>query len=455
MTLNKIAFILNAKHIGTNVVIKTITIHSQVITKQCMFIALIGKRFDGHDFSEQAVISGAQALLVTRHLLLSIPQLIVVDTHTALIQLATWIRRQVSSKVISITGSSGKTSVKEMTTSILQNCGKIVSTKDNFNNLIGVSLTVLNLTKKDNFAIIELGSNHTGEIYKLSKIVLANVALVNNIYPSHLLGFKSLIAIKKEKGDIFSRLFNQGEAVINADNHALSIWNSMLKGKKVWRFSLFNKVNIDFFSSEVIQYNNGVQFMLHTPYGKAPVFLSMFGLHNISNALAASALAFSVGANLSEIIFGLQNIQAIPGRLFPIILNKGKLLLLDDTYNSNVGSMISAIQVLKSMPGYRILVISDMLELGEYRTILYHRYIGRLIIKTNIDQVFTLGDISCVITEICKKGRHFQNKCQLISHLYQVLNRDQQISLLIKGSRVFCMEEIVYSIKDRFKCCYG
>lgn len=454
LSLYKIAVILHAKCVGDDVIVDTISIHSSSIKKKCMFIALRGKHFDGHDFAEQAVFLGAQALLVNRYLLLNVPQLIVVDTQLALMQLATWVRLHLSPKVIAVTGSSGKTSVKEMTASILKSYGKVIFTQDNLNNLIGVSITVLRLTNQHNFAVIELGSSNIGEIYRLSKMVFADVALVNNIYPSHLLGFKSLIQIKKEKGEVFLGLSGNGQAVINADNHAFSIWHLNLKKKNIWRFSLYQKEpNVDFFSSNIIYYNDGIKFTLHTPYGKSPVFLSMFfGLHNVANALAASALAFSVGANLPEIVYGLQNTKAIPGRLYPISLNRGKLLLLDDTYNSNVGSMISAIHVLNAMPGHRILIISDMLELGLSKTITYHRYIGKLIMKTNIDQVFTVGNFSYIVSKICKRGQHFKNKAALIVYLYNILYLDKHISIVIKGSRKFQMEEIVNCIKDEFKC---
>lgn len=454
--LSEIAVILSAKHVGIDVIIEAITINSNNITQQCMFIALIGNRFDGHNFAEQAVITGAQAILVNHYLSLNVPQLIVVDTHYALIQLATWIRHKVSAKIIAITGSSGKTSVKAMTTSILKGCGNVISTVDNSNNLIGVPMTMLSVTHQNDFAVIELGASSIGEMSKLSKIVSADVALVNNIYPSHLLGFKSLTTIKKEKGEVFSGLSDDGHAVINCDNHAFSIWNAMLSNKNIWRFSLINKIDADFFASNIVYYSNGVQFILHTPCGKNIVFLPMFfGLQNVANALAASALAFSVGANLSTIVVGLQNTQAISGRLYPIILNKGKLLLLDDTYNSNVGSMVASVDVLNSMPGYRILVMSDMLELGESQTIGYHRYIGRLISNTNINKVFTIGSASYVVTKICNRGKHFYNTAQLLVYLYDVLNQNHRTSLLIKGSRNFYMERLVCSIKDKFKCYSG
>lgn len=453
VNLYKIAFILKAKHVGKDVVIQSVAINSHSIQKQCMFVALIGKRFDGHNFAEQAVIFGAKALLVNRYLLfLNVPQLIVSDTFRALITLATWVRNQVSPKIITITGSSGKTSVKEMTASILKNCGTVVSTPGNYNNIIGVSLTLLKLTKNSDFAVIELGSSNSGELYQLSKMVAADVALVNNIYPAHLLGFKSLISIKKEKGEIFSGLSNYGQAIINNDNNAFFLWNNKLKKKKILRFSLHYEINVDFFSTHIMCKNDGIYFKLNTPIGINSVFLSMFfGLHNISNALAASAVSYAVGVNLYEIITGLKNMKTIPGRLFPIILNKGKLFLLDDTYNSNIGSMISAIHVLNSMPGYRVLVMSDMLELGESKEIPYHCYIGKLIKRTNINVVFTVGKVSSVIPKICDRGRHFQDKTQLVIYIRKILLlQKQQISMVIKGSRSFCMEKVVQFIKDLF-----
>lgn len=455
INLSEIASFLKIKYIGIDKIIKTISINSNIILEQCMFIALIGKKFDGHDFAEQAVASGAQALLVNRYLLLRVAQLVVADTNDALIKIAKLVCNRASSKIVFITGSSGKTSVKEMTTSILKESGEVTATQKNFNNLIGVPMTLLNLTKRTNFAVIELGSNKIGELRQLSTIFSSDVALVNNIFPSHLLEFKSLCVIKKEKGEIFRSLIDQGQAVINDDNHAFFLWSSILKGKKIWRFSLYNKFNVDFFSSNVVVYNHGMKFILHTPCGKGEVFLSMLGYHNVSNALAASALAFSVGANLSEIIVGLQNMQALPGRLFPIVLNKGRLLLLDDSYNSNVGSMMTTISVLNSMPGYKVLVISDMLELGVCNAIKYHRYIGRYINTTNVHYVLTLGTVSYFVNNICKRGKHFKNKSELIVYLNKILLQYQYISIAVKGSRKFQMEDIVNFIKDKSKCCYG
>lgn len=448
-SLSIIAPILKARHIGIDCLIYEISIHSKFIKQQCIFIALSGKNFDGHDFAEQAVFKGAKALLVNRYLFLDIPQLIVVDTRNALIKLASWVCQQASVKVIAITGSSGKTSVKDMTASILRSCGyQVVATRNNFNNTVGVPLTLLRVTKADDFAIIELGISVPNEMSRLIEIISIDVALVNNIFPAHISGFKSLSIIKREKGKIFLGLSSLGIGIVNFDNHALFLWNRALQGKTVWKFSIYQKIGVDFFASCIIFSPFGIRFILHTPCGIIAIFLPMLlGYHNVANALAASALAFSVGANLYQISIGLENTKISSGRLFPIILGKGKLLL-DDTYNSNVGSMIAAIRVLHALPGYRILVTSDMLELGVYDTIKYHCYIGKYIaIATNIDRVFTIGDISGFIFKFCKKrGKHFRNKIELSMYLKKMLVQYDVINILIKGSRHFKMEQVIHML---------
>lgn len=454
--LYEIAPILKARHIGANYVIRTISIHSDDIDKQCMFIALLGKNFDGHDFAMQAVHAGAKALLVNRYLLLNIPQLIVIDTRDALLKLANWVRRKTSVKVIAITGSSGKTSVKEMTASILKGCGQIVVSKNNFNNIIGVSITLLRLTKKDDFVIIELGVSAIGEMDKLITDIVIDVALVNNIFPSHISGFGSLAVIRKEKGKIYSRLsVSSGIGVVNIDNYACC-WNHELQGRSVLKFSVYGKTGVDFFASDVMFNEKGTQFTLHTPYGITSIFLSMLlGYHNVANALAASALAFSVGATLLQIVVGLESTKMLSGRLMPIFLRTGKLLL-DDTYNSNIGSMMSAVRVLHELPGYKVLITSDMLELGEYKSVQYHCYIGQYIKTTNIDQVLTIGSSSYFILKHCEKlGRHFRNKIELVIYLQKFWFNHELVNILIKGSRNFEMEEIVHVIKDRMICYFG
>ncbi|PLK58735.1 UDP-N-acetylmuramoyl-tripeptide--D-alanyl-D-alanine ligase [Candidatus Palibaumannia cicadellinicola] len=442
--LHDIAPVLHAKTVGLNITIKEVTTDSRVVGKHCMFIALKGERFDAHDLAKKAVLSGASAILVSHILPITVPQLIVEDTRLALGTLAAWVRQQVPARVVALTGSSGKTSVKEMTASILRQCGKVLATQDNFNNDIGVSLTLLRLTPKDDFAVIELGANHIGEIAWTAGLVRPETALVNNISAAHLAGFGSLAGIAQAKGEIFTKLLDNGLVIFNDDSHDWSHWQQGLGYKAVWRFALEKVNNVDFFASDIISDRLCMYFTLHSPQGNCRVQLPLLGRHNIANALAASALSLSVGATLSAVVAGLANINAIPGRLLPIRLGIGKILL-DDSYNANVSSMIAAAQVLAEMPGYRVIVVGDMAELGEKETE-YHQYVGKVIAMTGIDKVLSVGQLSKLISDASKQGEHFQDKSILTNRIIQLLSEYTVITVLVKGSRHAAMEHVVRGI---------
>ncbi|AKC59721.1 UDP-N-acetylmuramoyl-tripeptide--D-alanyl-D-alanine ligase [Blochmannia endosymbiont of Polyrhachis (Hedomyrma) turneri] len=445
--LSEIASIIGAEWIGQDRIIETVTIDSRKITQRCLFVALEGHRFDGHHFISQAVFNGAYAVLVHRYSKLEVPQLIVEDTRRAFSQLAAWVRRQVSCKIIAITGSSGKTSVKEMTASILSQRGKIVVTQENFNNDIGVSLTLLCLTNEDDFAVIELGSSSFGEIAWSSSLVFPDIVLVNNIFSSHLSGFGSLVGVAIAKGEIFSSLPNSGVCVLNADNNACLLWKHLLLYRKVVYFSLQRRDKVDFFASSIVYSWNSISFILHTPLGSAVVTLLVLGKHSVSNALAASVLAFFAGATLQEIVLGLEKVRPLPGRLFPIVLGIGKLLL-DDSYNANVGSMIASIDVLNRMAGYRVIVVGDMLELGGLHEVQCHRDIGKFIAVTNIHQVFSIGCMSCFISYYSGRGEHFYSYNMLISRIVQVFKMHDRVTVLIKGSRSMLMDQLVMVLRE-------
>ncbi|AKZ66053.1 UDP-N-acetylmuramoyl-tripeptide--D-alanyl-D-alanine ligase [Candidatus Palibaumannia cicadellinicola] len=453
--LHEIAPIINANIIGVNPIIKEVTIDSRNISDHCMFIALHGKRFDSHNFAKHAVLSGASAILVSRQLPIHIPQLIVNDTRLALGTLAAWVRKQVPTKVIALTGSSGKTSVKNMTTSILRQCGQVVATKENENNDIGVSLTLLKLTYKDDFAVIELGANCIGDISWTTSLVRPNTALVNNISVAHLSGFGSLANVAQEKGEIFKGLLDNGVIIFNANSNNWANWKLGLSSNRVWSFSLnkiFNKKN-NFFATKIITNFNKLNtiFTLHSPQGNCRLQLPLVGLHNVNNALAASALSLSVGATLSEIKTGLANTKAIPGRLFPIRLGVGKLLL-DDSYNANVSSMLAAAHVLAKMPGYKIMVVGDMAELGS-REIEYHRQVGISIsMVVGINKILSFGNMSKMISSASKLGEHFTDKAQLLDRLNEFIDKYKLITILVKGSRYFAMDKVVRNLQEQTKC---
>lgn len=420
------------------ILINQICTDSRQITAGCLFIALSGEHFDGHHFVKQSIELGAIAVLVSHKIDSAIPQIIVKDTHRALGQIAEWVRGQSKAKIVALTGSSGKTSVKEMTAAILGQCGNTLFTKGNFNNDIGVPLTLLRLTEQDEFAVIELGANHIGEIAYTTEIVKPHAALINNISEAHLEGFGSLDGVAKAKSEIFIGLREHGTAIINLDSYRQD-WFANLKNNKVYRFSL-QQTDADFYAKDIIQ-SEYSKFTLHTPFGEIDINFPLLGLHNISNAVAASALAMSVGANLAQIKIGLESTKSVKGRLYPIRLNDEQLIL-DDSYNANVGSMTAAINVLSQQKGYRVLVVGDMAELGQYSEKL-HQQIGEQARIANLNCVVSVGQNSELISQFSTVGHHFKDKYAAAEFLQQILAQNSDVTLLVKGSRSAKMEEII------------
>ncbi|EFO1268856.1 UDP-N-acetylmuramoyl-tripeptide--D-alanyl-D-alanine ligase [Escherichia albertii] len=449
VTLSQLTDILNGELKGADIALDAVTTDTRKLTPGCLFVALKGERFDAHDFADQAKAGGAGALLVSRPLDIDLPQLIVKDTRLAFGQLAAWVRQQVPARVVALTGSSGKTSVKEMTAAILSQCGNTLYTAGNLNNDIGVPMTLLRLTPEYDYAVIELGANHQGEIAWTVSLTRPEAALVNNLAAAHLEGFGSLAGVAKAKGEIFTGLPENGIAIMNADNNDCLNWQSVIGSRKVWRFSP-NAANSDFTATNIHVTSHGTEFTLQTPTGSVDVLLPLPGRHNIANALAAAALAMSVGATRDAIKAGLANLKAVPGRLFPIQLAENQLLL-DDSYNANVGSMTAAVQVLAEMPGYRVLVVGDMAELGA-ESEACHIQVGEAAKAAGIDRVLSVGKQSHAIGAASGVGEHFADKTALIAHLKTLIAEQQVITILVKGSRSAAMEEVVRALQENGTC---
>ncbi|CAM3216094.1 UDP-N-acetylmuramoyl-tripeptide--D-alanyl-D-alanine ligase [Xenorhabdus nematophila] len=431
--------------------INTVKTDSRKIVCGGLFIALKGEKFDAHDFAADVVKQGAGALLVSRRLDIDCPQVVVKDTRLAMGKLAGWVRQQSKARVVALTGSSGKTSVKEMTAAILRQCGNTLYTAGNFNNDIGVPLTLFRLTEEHQFAVIELGANHIGEIAYTTAMTRPESALVNNLFSAHLEGFGSLAGVAKAKGEIFAGLAPEGTAIINLDSNDWGNWqHGIREQQRVWHFSVTPAAGADFYATDIVEQPLATHFCLHTPIGKIELILPLPGRHNVANALAASALAISVGASLEDICAGLSALKAVPGRLFPIHLSAGKTVL-DDTYNANTGSMIAAANVLSQMSGYRVMVVGDMGELGK-QAAECHREVGKAVATTNIDKVFSVGTLSSHISDASGRGQHFANKTELVAALLPLLEQHEMISILIKGSRSTAMEEVVNALKENFQC---
>ncbi|WP_291968479.1 UDP-N-acetylmuramoyl-tripeptide--D-alanyl-D-alanine ligase [Candidatus Symbiopectobacterium sp.] len=450
VTLQQLATALNATLLGEDVAVETVCTDTRELTPDCLFIALRGEKFDAHDYAHHAVRGGAAALLVSKHLPIDMPQLLVGDTRLALGELGAWMRRQSSARVVALTGSSGKTSVKEMTAAILRQCGDVLYTDGNFNNDIGVPLTLLRLTLDHRFAVIELGANHIGEIAYATNLVRPDSALVNNLAAAHLEGFGSLDGVARAKGEIFNGLPTKGTAVINADSNDLTRWHDVLRDKTVWQFSPQQGEYTDYYASDIRNECGGTLFELHTPFGALEVNVPLPGRHNVANALAATALAMSVGAGLQHVKDGLAQLKAVPGRLFPIML-AAKKLLLDDSYNANVGSMTAAVHTLAEMPGYRVLVVGDMGELGEDAEAC-HQKVGEVARDAGIDTVLSIGTLSQAISLTSERGEHFSDRAALIARLQTLLSAHGTISILVKGSLSSAMEHVVHALQENAAC---
>lgn len=449
VTLRQLAGILHGELHGQDLTLDTVTTDTRKVTPGCLFVALKGERFDAHDFVGHAKNGGAGALLVSRKLDIDLPQLVVEDTRLAFGELAAWVRQQVPARVVALTGSSGKTSVKEMTAAILSECGNTLYTSGNLNNDIGVPMTLLRLTKEHQFAVIELGANHQGEIAWTVGLTRPEAALVNNLAAAHLEGFGSLAGVAKAKGEIFSGLPLNGVAILNADNNDWLNWQATIGDRKTWRFSP-NAANSDFTATNIHVTSRGTGFTLQTPTGNVDVLLPLPGRHNIANALAATALAMAVGANLQSVKAGLANLKAVPGRLFPVVLGENKLLL-DDSYNANVGSMTAAVQVLSEMPGYRVMVVGDMAELGT-ESEACHAQVGDAAKAAGIDRVLSVGTLSKTISDASGVGEHFTDKSAVITRLQTLIAEHQIITVLVKGSRSAAMEEVVRALQENGTC---
>ncbi|HHF3362919.1 UDP-N-acetylmuramoyl-tripeptide--D-alanyl-D-alanine ligase [Haemophilus influenzae] len=450
----QLAQILQAKLIGDeNVQVEEINTDTRKSVSNSLFFALKGEKFDAHQYLDQAVSQGALALVVQQeNSSILVPQLVVKDTRIALGELAKWLREKINPRTVAMTGSSGKTTVKEMTASILQHTAAdseaVLFTNGNFNNDIGVPLTLLRLTEKHRFAVIELGANHQNEINYTTKLVQPNAALINNIAPAHLEGFGSLAGVVQAKGEIYRGLTKNGVAIINAEHNHLDIWQKEISNHAIQYFN-----GKDYSVKNVQGNEQGSTFTLVSPQGEIDISLPYLGEHNIKNALAATALAMNVGATLADVKAGLEQRSQVKGRLFPIQVTPN-LLLLDDTYNANKDSLCAAIDVLKSYDAFRILYVGDMKELGE-NSLAIHREVGQYVKSSNLDLVCSYGNESAVISEAVL-GKHFTDKTEMVDFLVPLienqLQQNKKVVVLGKGSRSMKMEDVIYSLKDKIKC---
>ena len=426
---------------------KTITTDTRDCPKGSMFFALKGANFNGNAFAQKALDLGCAYAVIDEEEYKPANDerfLLVDDVLNTLQQLANYHRKKLNTPIVGITGTNGKTTTKELLATVLAKKYNVLYTLGNLNNDIGVPLTLLRLTEKHRFAVIELGANHQNEINYTTKLVQPNAALINNIAPAHLEGFGSLAGVVQAKGEIYRGLTKNGVAIINAEHNHLDIWQKEISNHAIQYFN-----GKDYSVKNVQGNEQGSTFTLVSPKGSIEINLPYLGEHNVKNALAATVLAMNVGASLADVKAGLEHRSQVKGRLFPIQVNEN-LLLLDDPYNANVDSLQAAIDVLKGYDAFRILLVGDMKELGE-DSLKCHQQVGEHAKQAKLDLVLSYGTESAVISEAVL-GKHFTDKAELTAYaldiIKQKLQENQKVVVLAKGSRSMKMEETIYSLKD-------
>ncbi|OIQ23701.1 UDP-N-acetylmuramoyl-tripeptide--D-alanyl-D-alanine ligase [uncultured Vibrio sp.] len=447
VSLSQLAKVLDAELIGDDISISQVSTDTRKIDIDTLFIALVGERFDAHDFVSQAIENGAVALLVDHQCDVKTAQLIVSDTKLALGQLAAWVHQQCETATVAITGSCGKTTVKEMLASILMKQGQVLFTAGNFNNDIGAPLTLLRSQPSDDYAVIELGANHVGEIAYTTGLVKPDIALVNNVAAAHLEGFGSIDGVKVAKGEIYQGLPEKGVAILNLDSNGGDFWEEVLSDKKVITFSE-NQASADYFASNVsINEFGAAQFLMQTPQGSINVELGIIGRHNISNALAASAIATEFGVDLKSIQLGLTHLNKVKGRVEAIELNS-TTRLIDDSYNASVPAMNAAVDLLSSFQSQRWLILGNMAELGS-ESLALHRQVGEYAARFNFEHVLTYGDDAKIISDLCH-GHHFETHERMNAYIKQQLEQhnNKHHTLLVKGANSARMSKIVAALKE-------
>ena len=456
LRLSQVAAMAGGRVLGEDVVVDALATDTRTlpVAGNALFIALKGERFDGHDHVAAAAQAGVVAALVSRQLDVAagdglLPQVIVADTERALAAFAAAMQRERATKVIAITGSNGKTSVKTLLLSILRGVGNTYANPGNRNNEIGLPLAVLEAPDDAQFAIYEMGAGKPGDIAYLTAIARPDVALVNNIAPAHLERMGNLLGVAETKGAIYDALTTNGVAAINADDAFAPFFAEKSHGRRLIRFGL--DATADVTARDVQAGSEGSRFVLATPLGEAEIALAMPGRHNVLNALAAASLALGAGAGLDAIRAGLEAAQAVAGRMVSHRLGNGAVLI-DDSYNANPGSLHAAIETLAAASAtagdQAWLVLGDMRELGDDAEAL-HFEAGRRAKNAGVARLYTLGPLSAHATSAFgDDARHFETHPALVDALRADLARHARpgVRVLVKGSRGSAMDRIVTAL---------
>lgn len=439
---SEIAAIVDGRLVGEDVFVEGIGTDTRELPANSLFIALRGERFDGHEFVRRAASLGAAAALTDHQSETPFPQIVVADTLAAMQRFAAAWRMRSRAQVFAVTGSNGKTTVKEMLAGILRQGGCVLATRGNLNNHIGVPLMLLELEESHDYAVMELGANHAGEIATLTRLVRPNAGLITNAADAHLEGFGSREGVARAKGELFADLAADGSAVINADDDYAPLWTELAGDRHQVTFGL--DANADVVARD-IEYDGAVtRFRLITPDDQASVVLPLSGRHNVVNALASAAACWGMNVPLANIVTGLEHSVPVDGRLQRVAAASGATLV-DDTYNANPSSLAAALDVLAGEGGRCWLVLGDMGELGDDAEAA-HAEAGRQARAAGVERLFALGTLSAsAVQAFGQGGQHFTDRESLINCLQRELG--SATTVLLKGSRSAAMDKVVAALR--------
>ncbi|WP_312933078.1 UDP-N-acetylmuramoyl-tripeptide--D-alanyl-D-alanine ligase [Pseudomonas sp.] len=443
MSLSQLIEPLQASLLGADARFDGVSIDSRSVVPGQLFIALSGPRFDGHDYLADVQAKGAVAALVEREVPgIDLPQLLVADCRQALGQLGALNRAAFTQPVAAITGSSGKTTVKEMLASILRTRGDVLATRGNLNNDLGAPLTLLEIAPQHSAAVIELGASRLGEIRYTVGLTRPQVVILNNAGTAHVGEFGGPEKIVEAKGEILEGLGEGGTAILNLDDKAYPIWHARAGSHRVISFALSNP-HADVHASDIgLDARGCPSFVLHSAQGHAAVQLNLLGTHNVSNALAAAAAAFAMGMDLAHTVIGLNAVQPVKGRTVAQLAPTGARVI-DDTYNANPTSMCAAIDILAGFSGRTVLVLGDIGELGQWAEE-GHRQVGEYACG-KVDALYAVGtQMAHAVDAYGHNGHHFASQAELIEAVRGQATGNTTI--LIKGSRSAAMENVVAAL---------
>ncbi len=449
MMLSEIAKAVNGRLVGADVLITSVGSDSRNIVQDQLFVAIKGEHFDGNRFAAEAVKQGAAGVLVSDITTDANPAVLVKESRLALGELAQFWRKKFTLPLVAVTGSNGKTTVKEMIVSILSMSVKgsasrmVIATQGNLNNDIGMPMTLLKMRKEHTEAVIEMGMSHLGEIDYLTRIAQPSVAVITNAGTAHIGEVGSRENIAKAKGEIFAGLNDDGIAIINADDDFADYWKSLNKNRKVITFGLEKSADV---SATYQIIGNLTEIKLKTPNGKIEFKLSVLGVHNIHNALAASAVAVALGVSNEDIAKGLAAFGAVKGRLNWLASTSGAVII-DDTYNANPDSMKAAIDVLINQKTTQVFVMGDMGELGADAAKM-HAEVGAYAKQKGVHTLLALGE-NCVfaVQAFGKNATHYASLQALLDAASSLVKKDTTV--LIKGSRFMQMERVVNVLLEK------